>query len=111
MLNKLNNLHKVKVQTIAIPPPINPAKKFVKTCNKMFETKWPIKLQGVIMSEYFIVVFIKFMFKFGTAFCVFLVFSSVIAVMDKKKEIITELIPTNGVNTTKLKIKIAEPIM
>ena len=97
------------MQPIAHNPPIMPAKKFVKTCNAMFETKCPIKLEGMVINVYLDVNLIKLKLKFCTVFLIFLKFKNVINVMDKKKDIIIEFMPTIGVKIIKLKSSTTEP--
>jgi len=110
-LNKLKIFAKIKTERIAIPPPINAEKKLVKIWRQIFEIKWPKRLEGAIISEYLKEWDTKLIFKLGTAFFIFLKFSSVIVDIDKKKETITLLIFIIGVKIIKEMKRIVEPIM
>ena len=96
-LNKRIDLAKTNMHTTAQSPPKRAEKKFVKICKQMFAIKCPNKLEGAIISEYFKVLDIILICKLGTAFLIFLVFNSVIKLIDMKCDTMILFIPINGV--------------
>lgn len=110
-LNKLNILVKTKNDNIAIAPPIKPEKNGVKKCNNIFATKLPSKLVGNEIIKTLKMKFVNLKLKFGNVFLIFIRFKIDIVDIESEKEIIIELIPTNGVNIIKLINKIIEPMM
>ena len=107
--NKLNTLHSISVDKIAIPPPMQAVKNGLSIVNVMFDTKCPNRLEGKIIKVYLNVILNRFMDKFGITDFIFLKFKSVITPIDKKNEITTELMPMSGVVTTKLTSNTTEP--
>ena len=109
--NKLNTLLNIKTQIMAVTPPITAEKKLLNVCKHMLETKCPRMLDGAMINEYLNEVPIRFTDKFGTTFLIFLMFRSVINVIDKKNETIMLLIPISGVKIIRLANKTNEPTM
>ena len=87
--NRLNSFANNTTDSIAMPPPMKAEKKFVNICRQMLEIKWPSKLDGAIIKEYLKDVAAKFTFKLGITFLIFLIFSNVIIVIERKNETIT----------------------
>ena len=85
------------MQTTAQSPPKRAEKKLVNMCKHMLAIKWPNKLEGAIISEYFKLLDIMLICKLGTAFLIFLVFNNVIKLIDMKCDTIILFIPIRGV--------------
>ena len=104
-------LIKTKAEIMAIPPPIRPAKKFVKKCKHIFEIKFPKIADGIAINTYFTIIGTNLKLKFGTDFLIFKRLSKEIVVIDSKKDTITEFIPMIGVKAIKLTNRTTEPII
>ena len=106
---KLNNLHRIKVPIMLIPPPINADIKLLKKCKTMLDTKLPIRLIGIMIKAYLQIRLNRFNLMFGTIFFIILIFNIVIVNIERKKDTIIELMPISGVKAIKLINNITEP--
>ena len=77
----------------------------------MFEIKCPVKHEMIVTIVYFESIGTRLNSKCGNFFLIILKLSKVIVAIDRKNDIIIELIPTSGVSAIKLTNRTTEPIM